>query len=747
MNDRIKACRYTLFAGVMLFGTAHAEEGFLWYPSSRIFGIECGACCSRYLTANCHVGIDYLFPRGIEVRAAADGVVRRVDDETPTNQRRPKFPYGNHIRIVHANGYETRYAHLLPDAEVTDGQVVHAGDLLGHSDNTGFSTGNHLHFEVRDPQNHAVDPYSGSIIYLDGDPMDYGTSCGSNTLWVVCPPTPAPPAPPPDADGDGFTVAQGDCDDSNRDVRPSAMETCNTIDDDCNGTPDDPWHAGLSIDLDRPCTVGVGTCASTGTWICAPDGRATVCSVDPLPPQPESCNGLDDDCDDVADEDWRIGLTTDLGQPCSITWDTCRGSMTGTWVCAPDGRAVVCDAPTPSGTPAQPESCNSLDDDCDGFVDNLETMVLSASDMMRRYPSITWNDVDNQFAVVWTECLPGPCAVSLQRLDGTGNPIGVPMTVAGTEHSRSFGMSIVWDGDGYGVIWLQTPVGGSEWTYELAFLRFGTDGVIVEPATSISAGPWTFEGSMAYIQSRVRIAARGAEGYTVAVYGYVASANTITLLHLTRSGDITGDPLPVLERPDEFEVPFDQFALAAAGTRDVVVWTERDSPWYPDLAVGAWDGAIANRVTLAPRFAGWRFGMNVSCAGATECRIRSLLSLDRDTWMETWDLDLTAMTATTVPTASYDRRSSDAVMSCAGDRCSVAASDVATGPPERSMDLGIFSDGVLPTTAWQRSLSGVDGTCTFDIARGRDAVVVAWSVASYIAWMPSAQLVVTKLCP
>ena len=78
--------------------------------------------------------------------------------------------------------------------------------------------------------------------------------------------------------------------------------------------------------------------------------------------RPEVCDGVDDDCDGVADE----GLG--LGDPCEV----------GLGICARDG-VVVCDAATLGarcdGTPGEPaphEECNSLDDDCDGLVDDGE---------------------------------------------------------------------------------------------------------------------------------------------------------------------------------------------------------------------------------------------------------------------------------------------------------------------------------------------------------------------------------------
>lgn len=65
--------------------------------------------------------------------------------------------YGNFVKLRHANGYCTLYAHLK-NVCVSKGQTVQAGERLGYMGNTGNSYGAHLHFEVRTPGNERIDP-------------------------------------------------------------------------------------------------------------------------------------------------------------------------------------------------------------------------------------------------------------------------------------------------------------------------------------------------------------------------------------------------------------------------------------------------------------------------------------------------------------------------------------------------------------------------------------------------------------
>ncbi len=87
-----------------------------------------------------HLGIDWAGPIGTPILAAGNGVIEEAGR---------KGDYGNFVRIRHANGYTTQYAHMsrfgpgiVPGAKVRQNQVI------GAIGTTGLSTGAHLHFEV-----------------------------------------------------------------------------------------------------------------------------------------------------------------------------------------------------------------------------------------------------------------------------------------------------------------------------------------------------------------------------------------------------------------------------------------------------------------------------------------------------------------------------------------------------------------------------------------------------------------------
>ncbi|MDI3283426.1 MopE-related protein [Polyangium sp. 15x6] len=143
-------------------------------------------------------------------------------------------------------------------------------------------------------------------------------------------------------------------------VTPGAnAEACNTLDDDCDGQTDEGFSLGTN------CTEGLGVCAASGEIVCDGQGGAT-CSATPGTPQTETCNGLDDDCNGFADDGDPGGgeaCVTGLAGACSVGITACSSG------------SVAC---VPAVLPGElPEACNFADDDCDGLED--EDLGLGAA--------------------------------------------------------------------------------------------------------------------------------------------------------------------------------------------------------------------------------------------------------------------------------------------------------------------------------------------------------------------------------
>jgi len=140
-------------------------------------------------------------------------------------------------------------------------------------------------------------------------------TCGSSCSWSAC----SPPA-----------------------------ETCNGMDDDCNGACDDGTGMACCAGTTGACTT---TCGSTGTRSCTSScAWESTCT-----PPAESCSGTDTDCDGMIDEDFEC-VAGEM-QSCTTSCGSTGAQSCSTTTCTFD----ACNPPT--------ETCNGVDDDCDGTTD------------------------------------------------------------------------------------------------------------------------------------------------------------------------------------------------------------------------------------------------------------------------------------------------------------------------------------------------------------------------------------------
>lgn len=131
-----------LLVGSLISATpASADVGLVSPVSGHVADIV-GGCPAG--SRDSHAGVDINNNNGAPVYASAGGTV------TYTQNSSLSTGYGTQVVITHADGYTTRYAHLV-NGSITVGQgaSVGQGQRIGTVGNTGNSTGPHLHFEIK----------------------------------------------------------------------------------------------------------------------------------------------------------------------------------------------------------------------------------------------------------------------------------------------------------------------------------------------------------------------------------------------------------------------------------------------------------------------------------------------------------------------------------------------------------------------------------------------------------------------
>jgi len=198
-----------------------------------------------------------------------------------------------------------------------------------------------------------------------------GLACLALGTLAACP---APEPVPVDADRDGVP-SDRDCDDADPFVYPGAQERCNGVDDDCDGTVDGPSATPSTLWFTDGDGDGFGH-PDTAVRSCeAPDGlvaRGEDCDDEDdtvHPGAPDTCDGVDSNCDGVVDDapDTRAYLDLDGDG---------HGGATQGWGCVgvdATAEPTDCDDGDPLVFPGAEERCNDgVDDDCDGWADDQD---------------------------------------------------------------------------------------------------------------------------------------------------------------------------------------------------------------------------------------------------------------------------------------------------------------------------------------------------------------------------------------
>jgi len=191
-----------------------------------------------------------------------------------------------------------------------------------------------------------------------------------------CNPGADKPATLSDRDGDGYGD-DVDCDDTNPAISPGAPEVCDDVDDDCDGERDEvgavdapSWHPDQDEDGYGAADVEQRSCTAPEGWL----EDASDCDdldAETSPAASELCDALDNNCDGEVDE---AGALDGMAGYADVDRDGYGDPDGGTAVCAFSeawvSNRLDCDDEDPLIHPGAPESCDRVDEDCDGVADD-----------------------------------------------------------------------------------------------------------------------------------------------------------------------------------------------------------------------------------------------------------------------------------------------------------------------------------------------------------------------------------------
>ena len=198
--------------------------------------------------------------------------------------------------------------------------------------------------------------------YADVDGDGYGDSSGTASAACSAP--------------SGRVSDNSDCDDADSGVNPGASERCDNTDTDCNGTVDDnvvidTWYLDSDGDGYGLSSTAMDDCAQPSGYVLL-DGDCDDAASAVNPDATEVCDSVDNDCDGSTDDSsaadavtWYTDSDGDgYGDPSTATV-SCTQQVSGTITVGGD-----CDDTDLLTNPGATEYCDSIDNDCNGTVDD-----------------------------------------------------------------------------------------------------------------------------------------------------------------------------------------------------------------------------------------------------------------------------------------------------------------------------------------------------------------------------------------
>ncbi|MEE2643555.1 MAG: MopE-related protein, partial [Myxococcota bacterium] len=361
---------------------------------------------------------------------------------------------------------------------------------------------------------------------------------------------------------------------------------CDGFDEDCDGRIDEDFSPTLSC--------GIGSCRARSTpGACAGGVERACVPADPLGPLDESCNGVDDDCDQRFDEDYVPVLSCGLGR-CGVESTPSRCVSGQERACRP-GPAEALDL-----------RCDGVDEDCDGPVDEdyrpTESCGIGRC-RLESQPSLCADGVEQGCIEGVARQTDGLCSGLDDDCDGRFDE-DAPLLAAAPRllsegESPASAPQIAYSGDRALALYLQSPAAGQ---VALFTQRLITEGPL---------GPRHQLSQLPGVHSEAKLAATN-EGWSVVWVQSQSGRRQLRAALLSREGEVTVAPLQLSQNADAPRGP--ALVIDEVG-HPWVAWTDQRhggssiylqrllddlSPAAPELRVSG-IGEVASAPTLAAR--------------------------------------------------------------------------------------------------------------------------------------------------
>ncbi len=265
--------------------------------------------------------------------------------------------------MYYADGDDDGYGDPASGAvacEQPDGTVLDNTDC-DDTNNKAFPTNPEVCDEVDNNCDGTVDEGVENTYYADVDNDGYGDPAAPDFACAL--PT-------------GYSNTNDDCNDAVAAINPGAPEICDSIDNNCDGNVDEgtavdasTWYADTDGDTYGDLNAPQNACTQPAGYVAdATDCDDTV--VTTYPGATEFCDGVDNDCNGTADDDYAADAATWYADTDGDTYGDAASSYNA---CAqPAGYvadATDCNDTTAAANPGQAEVCDGIDNNCDGTVD------------------------------------------------------------------------------------------------------------------------------------------------------------------------------------------------------------------------------------------------------------------------------------------------------------------------------------------------------------------------------------------